>query len=189
MKRPEVIRDLRGISGGHNRTNEHRVHRVIEHIMKFPKCKSHYRRNYMEREFLNLDTMLGKMYDLYKIPTNIVFYKRQYWVYNIVIRSGKKHHGHCSVWVEGEAGRGAQEVSSCLKTHISEQIGRVKKFILRSDACGGQNRNTKIALILKTVLEQHPTLEKLTMKFLMPGHSLLPNDSDLGDIESFLKLQ
>lgn len=30
--------------------------------------------------------------------------------------------------MEGEAGRGAQEVGSCLRKHIHKQIGPVKEF-------------------------------------------------------------
>ncbi|KAJ8884086.1 hypothetical protein PR048_015943 [Dryococelus australis] len=165
MKRHEGVRDLRGISGCHNGTDENRVQGVIEHTMKFPKYKLHYRKNDTEQELLNPDTTLSKMYDLYK------------------------SEGHCYVWVEGEAGRGVQEVGSCLKKRISEQIGPVKELILWSDSCSSQHRNIKIALIFKTVLKQYPILEKLTMKFLMFGHSLLHNDNDFGDIESALKLQ
>lgn len=43
--------------------------------------------------------------------------------------------------------------------------------------------------MLKSVMEQHPSLEKVTMKFLYPGYSFLPNDSDFGDIECALKYQ
>lgn len=45
--------------------------------------------------------------------TNIVLYKRQLWVYNLGINSGNDDQAHCNVWVEGEAGRGSQEVGSC----------------------------------------------------------------------------
>lgn len=48
------------------------------------------------------------------------------------------------------AGKGAQEVGSCLLkylgTHISDDV---EELILWSDSCGGQNRNIKIVLMLK----------------------------------------
>lgn len=290
IKRPEGVRDMRGIAGGHNKLDQNRIQEVIEHIMKFPKYKSHYSRSSTEREFLNPDTTLSKMYDLYKaevinpvslslykqvfltkfnlqrkklkkdtcntcdrlevlikdcvhendrdrlkneknshlelaegaqevkkkdmeaaarkpeletlcfdlektlplpqIPTNLVYYKRQLCVYNLGIHSGKQKTGHCFVWVEGEAGRGAQEVGSCLRKFILEEVKEgVTELILWSDSCGGQNRNVKMVLMMKSVMELHPSLEKVTMKYLHPGHSFLPNDSDFGDIESALKYQ
>lgn len=43
--------------------------------------------------------------------------------------------------------------------------------------------------MLKAILKEHPTLQKIKMRFLISGHSFLPNDDDFGDIECALKLQ
>ncbi|CAG9837583.1 unnamed protein product [Diabrotica balteata] len=61
-----------------------------------------------------------KTLPLPRIPTNIVYYKRQLRIYNLGIHSGKDNKGQCYVWIEGEAGRRAQKVGSCLKKHIEE---------------------------------------------------------------------
>ncbi|CAK1593125.1 unnamed protein product [Parnassius mnemosyne] len=133
---------------------------------------------------------LEKTLPLPRIPTNIVFYKRQLWVYNLGIHTGSNDEAHCNVWVEGEAGRDAQEVGSCLIKHITERLdGNVKHLILWCDSCGGQNRNIKLTLMLKAMLNEHPTLDQINIKFLESGHSFLPNDSDFGKIECALKLQ
>ncbi|CAK1598006.1 unnamed protein product [Parnassius mnemosyne] len=133
---------------------------------------------------------LEKTLPLPRIPTNIVFYKRQLWVYNLGIHTGSNDEAHCNVWVEGEAGRGAQEVGSCLIKHITERLdGNVRHLILWCDSCGGQNRNIKLTLMLKAMLNEHPTLDQINIKFLESGHSFLPNDSDFGKIECALKLQ
>lgn len=134
---------------------------------------------------------LQKTLPLPRIPTNVVFYKRQLWVYNLGIHSGSDDQAHCNVWVEGEAGRGSQEVGSCLYKHIIERLGDsgVKNLILWSDSCGGQNRNIKLTLMLKALLNDHPTLETIRLRFLESGHSFLPNDTDFGRIECALKLQ
>ncbi|KAL0821958.1 hypothetical protein ABMA28_005346 [Loxostege sticticalis] len=133
---------------------------------------------------------LQKTLPLPRIPTNIVFYKRQLWVYNLGIHNGSKDEAHCNVWVEGEAGRGAQEVGSCLIKHITERLdSNVKCLILWSDSCGGQNRNIKLILMLKAMLNEHPTLDQINLKFLESGHSFLPNDTDFGKIECALKRQ
>ena len=42
-------------------------------------------------------------------------------------------------------------------------------------------------LILQHILQNHPTLESITLRFLQPGHTFLPNDSEFGDVEYALK--
>lgn len=134
---------------------------------------------------------LEKTLPLPRIPTNVVFYKRQLWLYNMGIHTSKNNKGHCYVWLEGDAGRGAQEVGSGLFRHIMNDpdMQDCKSLILWSDSCGGQNRNIKIVLMLKAILDVHPSLTKITLRFLTSGHSFLPNDTDFGDIECALKLQ
>lgn len=131
---------------------------------------------------------LEKTLPLPRIPTNVIFYKRQLWVYNAGIHSGKHGKGYCYVWVENQAGRGAQEIGSCIMKHIEKEIqSGITHLVLWSDSCGGQNRNIKMVLILKACLESHPTLEDIRLKFLVSGHSFLPNDADFSDIECALK--
>ncbi|CAH1634669.1 unnamed protein product [Spodoptera littoralis] len=130
---------------------------------------------------------LQKTLPLPRIPTNIVFYKRQLWVYNLGIHTGSNDQVHCNVWVEGEAGRGSQEVGSCLIKHITERLkDGVEILFLWSDSCGGQNRNIKLTLMLKALLNDHPTLKEIHHRFLESGHSFLPNDTDFGRIECSL---
>lgn len=131
---------------------------------------------------------LEKTLPLPRIPTNIIFYKRQLWVYNAGVHSCKTESGFCYVWVENEAGRGAQEIGSCLIKHIEQHVGtEIKHLILWCDSCGGQNRNIKMILILKACLEAHPSLDTIYVKYLVSGHSFLPNDADFSDIECALK--
>lgn len=133
---------------------------------------------------------MQKTLPLPNIPTNLVFYKRQLWVYNEGIHSGTSDKGYCFLWKEGDAGRGAQEVGSCIKKYLEAYAPKdIEELILWSDSCGGQNRNIKIVLMLKSILAQHSSLKIIYMKYLISGHSFLPNDSDFGDIESALKYQ
>lgn len=44
---------------------------------------------------------LEKTLPLPRIPTNIIFYKRQLWMYNSEVNSGKTGKAYCYVWVEG----------------------------------------------------------------------------------------
>ncbi|CAH0587826.1 unnamed protein product [Chrysodeixis includens] len=131
---------------------------------------------------------LEKTLPLPRIPTSIIFYKRQLWMYNCGIHAGSDNNGHCYVWIEGEAGRGAQEVGSCLIKYIKTKLNpKVQNLVLWSDCCGGQNRNIKIVLMLRATLNSHQTLKTITLKYLESGHTFLPNDTDFSKIEAQLK--
>lgn len=131
---------------------------------------------------------MEKTLPLPRIPTNVVFYKRQLWFYNCGVHVSSTNKGYCFVWVEGQAGRGAQEVGSCLKKFINEAMRpNVEYLSLWSDSCSGQNRNIKMVLLLKVILASHPTLKVIDLNFLESGHTFLPNDTDFGKIESHLK--
>ncbi|XP_050509244.1 uncharacterized protein LOC126886381 [Diabrotica virgifera virgifera] len=134
----------------------------------------------------NMEKVLG----LPKLSTNIVYYKRQLGIYNEGIHSASTNTPYCFLWKEGVAGRGAQEVGSCLKKYIELYLKKgVEELILWSDSCGGQNRNIKIVLLLKTTLMEHPTLKTIQLKYLESGHSFLQNDTDFGQIERGIKNQ
>ncbi|CAG9773605.1 unnamed protein product [Ceutorhynchus assimilis] len=62
-------------------------------------------------------------------------------------------------------------------------------LILWSDSCGGQNRNIKMVLLLKCAVEVSTHLKSIELRFLVSGHSFLPNHSDFGDVECVLKRQ
>ncbi|CAB3240031.1 unnamed protein product [Arctia plantaginis] len=44
-------------------------------------------------------------------------------------------------------------------------------------------------LMLLHILHCYATLQKITIRFLQPGHTYLPNDSEFGDVECALKSQ
>ncbi len=132
-------------------------------------------------------------YDMMKIllmprlTTSIVYYLRQMNFYNFGIHIGSSGKGRFNTWLENEASRGTQEVGSCLKKSIATIAAPVKTLILWSDSCGGQNRSIKLVLMLIHVLQHHPSLETISLRYRLSGHSFLPNDSDFGDVECALK--
>ncbi len=138
-----------------------------------------------EIETLTFD--LQKVLFLPKVPTNIVYYLRQLNLYNFGIHVGSTNQGIFNVWLEHEASKGTQEVGSCLRKYIMSISHPVKKLLLWSDSCGGQNRSIKLVLMLMHTLQNHPSLETISLRFLESGHSFLPNDSDFGDMECKLK--
>lgn len=138
-----------------------------------------------EIETLTFD--LQKVLFLPKIPTNIVYYLRQLNLYNFGIHVGSTNQGIFNVWLEYEASKGTQEVGSCLRKYIMNIRHPVKKLLLWSDSCGGQNRSIKLVMMLMHTLQNHPSLETISLRFLQSGHSFLPNDTDFGDMECKLK--
>ena len=123
-----------------------------------------------------------------KMPTSIVYYKRQLNIYNLGIHVGSTGKGIFNVWLENEASKGTQEVGSCLKKYIEENIADpVKKLIIWADSCGGQNRSIRLVLMLKHVLQNHSSLKTISIRYLETGHTFLPNDSEFGDFECSLK--
>lgn len=107
---------------------------------------------------------IQKTHSLPKLSTNVAYYKRQLNLYNFGIHVGSTNKGIFNVWLEHEASKGTQEVGSSLKKYIATIKPSVKKLILWSDACGGQNRSIKLILILIHVLQNHLTLESISVR-------------------------
>lgn len=138
-----------------------------------------------ELECLTFD--MQKTLQLPKITTGVAYYKRQLNLYNLGIHSGSTGEGYFNLWTEDEASKGTQEVGSCLKAHIEKISKPIKKLILRSDSCGGQNRSIKFVLMKMHILQNHETLESISMRYLLSGHSFLPNDTEFGEAETAMK--
>ncbi|KAE9522071.1 hypothetical protein AGLY_017531 [Aphis glycines] len=185
------ILDQRGLkNGGLNKISEEKLKTIKYQINKIPKYTSHYCReqsnfqnlppemtitlkkdtcntcdslkvqinneqNAMKKEELNIKHT-EHLSLAENAQTSLKIDLRQLWLYNTGIFSGKDNQGYCYVWLEGKARRGAQEVD----------------LVLWSDSCGGQNRNIKIVLLIKTLFN-NTELETITLKYLYPGHSFL----------------
>lgn len=143
-------------------------------------------KNDAEVETLTFD--MQKTLPLPRLPTNIVYYKRQLNAYNFGVHVGSSGKGIFNVWMETEGSKGTQEVGSCLRKHIMSITQPVKTLILWSDSCGGQNRSIKIVLMLIHILQNHSSLETISIRFLQSGHSFMQNDTEFGDFECALKM-
>ena len=119
------------------------------------------------------------------LTTNVAFYKRQLWTYNVGIHNCKTGGACMHMFHEGIASRGSHEIGSCLLKHLREMNTDAKHLILYSDSCGGQNRNIFIVcLLLHIVCSQEFTISLIDHKFMVSGHSYLPNDRDFGSVET-----
>ena len=119
------------------------------------------------------------------LTTNVVFYKRQQWTYNLGVHDCGSTKGYMYVWHECTASRGPNEIGSCILKHIQLTNPTATHLITFSDSCGGQNRNVYLlALWLHIVASDKYSFTTIDQKFMVVGHSYLPNDRDFGSIET-----
>ena len=86
------------------------------------------------------------------------------------------------MWNEAIASRGGDEICSCLKHHLEVLSPQVKKLTCYSDSCFGQNKNFQMVCFWnQQVLQER--FEQVDHKFLVRGHTYLPNDRDFAHIE------
>jgi len=130
---------------------------------------------------------LQKVFPLPKITTNEAYYKRQLSVLNFGIQNLASGQAYMYIWHEGIASRGPQEIASCLKMYVQENV-QCNQLIAWSDACGGQNRNIKIVLAYMYLVAQTDVpLDTIVHKFCISGHSYMPNDRDFSQIENKIR--
>ena len=119
------------------------------------------------------------------LTTSVVFYKRQLWTYNLGIHDGRTGSACMHTWHEGVASRGSNEVASCLMKHLREMNSQADNLVLYSDSCGGQNRNIGIVCtLLYIVASSEFSYKCIDHKFMVSGHSYLPNDRDFSSVET-----
>lgn len=110
------------------------------------------------------------------------FYLRKALTYNFGIHDGKTGKGYMFMWSEIVAGRGSDEIASCIWKYIKMRKPTAKRLVIYSDNCGGQNKNWNLmALWRQLVLDG--VYESIEHRFLIPGHTRLPCDRDFALIE------
>jgi hypothetical protein len=136
------------------------------------------------------DETLVLVFDLEQcLPTPLlrcgeVYYLRQLYTYNLTIHDTRSKKTYCYMWHEGEAGRGAKQIASCLVRHILNEVpDGIKRLVLFSDTCSGQNRNSHVAAMYLVGLQEHPSLQVIEHIFLVPGHTHLEVDNKHSIIE------
>ena len=89
------------------------------------------------------------------------------------------------MWPESTASRGTHEICSSILKYLTLRASpQANHLIVYSDACGGQNRNINVACLwLYIVSSTSYPYTTIDHKFMVSGHSYLPNDRDFGSIE------
>lgn len=125
---------------------------------------------------------LQKMMPTPNVKNSKAYYLRQLWTYNLDIHDLKTKTGHMYMWHEGQAGRGCQEIASCLLKYITSLPPHVKHLVAFSDNCGGQNKSHLITKFWLYIVK-NTRIETVTHRFLVSGHSYNECDQDFGLIE------
>ena len=124
------------------------------------------------------------------LTVNVVYYKRQLWTFNLGVHCCRTGVGHMHMWDEKEGSRESQEIGSCVLTFLRENPLQAKHLIAYSDSCGGQNRNINIMCLWQYVVcSDDFSYTTIDNKFMISGHSYLPNDRDFGGIEGARRRQ
>lgn len=119
------------------------------------------------------------------IPCGDVFYKRQIWVYNFCIYSGKTGQSYHYMYDESIAKKGKNDVISFIHDFLKNKLAPgVKNIYIFTDNCSSQNKNNSLFQYLYTVIQSKMfNLEFITHRYPEPGHSFLPCDRCFALIE------
>uniref|UniRef100_A0A6P7G3I8 Uncharacterized protein LOC114337276 n=1 Tax=Diabrotica virgifera virgifera TaxID=50390 RepID=A0A6P7G3I8_DIAVI len=117
------------------------------------------------------------------LSTNVVYYKRLLWTYNLTIRNCTENTTSCFMWHEGLSDRGSDQVASCLLKYLDSLVNTVEKVALYSDSCPGQNKNNIVAGALSLFVYRSTTINEIQHKFLEVGHTRMECDADHARIE------
>lgn len=88
-------------------------------------------------------------------------------------------------WGESVAGRGSDEIASCLLHWLGEEA-EFTTLTIFADNCAGQNKN--LNMILMALREVHSArLFRVELALLVSGHSYLPCDRSFGVLEKAIR--
>ncbi|XP_031634305.1 uncharacterized protein LOC116347732 [Contarinia nasturtii] len=124
-------------------------------------------------------------------PRTEVLSYRPLWCFNVCIFDEVRNKGYMYVWNESIALNGSQEIGSCLRKHLRNNLpANTKDVILYSNSHFGQTRNIKISLMIKHLFENFlkPSgVRSIEQRFFINGHSYNSCDRCFDNIEKAKK--
>ena len=109
------------------------------------------------------------------------YYKRQLWFHNFCIHNCIHENATMYLYAEYYAGKGPNEMISCLDHCLSTLQTTTKNLKIFADNCFSQNKNKYIVASLQCLL--HQKLGKIQVFYPLPVHSRLLCDGDFARIE------
>lgn len=128
-------------------------------------------------------------FDLQKVltcprsETSLFFYRNKLSIFNFTVFDLCLREGHCFIWNETEAKKGANEVASNLVKFIELKLEKgCRHFFFYSDGPSGQNRNRMVFSMYLILSAKYKI--NITHRFLESGHSYSEVDSMHARIEN-----
>jgi hypothetical protein len=115
-----------------------------------------------------------------------LYYTRKLSVYNLTIYNQTSKDGWCFMWDECNGQRGSCEIGTCIHKLIESLPKTCRNVSFYCDSCGGQNRNQFLTGAVLYSLN-HSSLETVSVKYLVSGHTEMECDSMHSAIESSKK--
>lgn len=128
--------------------------------------------------------------DLQKcLPTPLLtnaqsFYSLKLWTLNYTVYDATEKIGYCFTWDESIAGRGGNEMASCILKYINLNVKEsVEKIVIWSDNCPSQNRNHQMIMCYLSIIMLKPSIKCIEHKYLLRGHTHMEVDTIHARIE------
>lgn len=142
------------------------------------------------------ENILCASFDLQKVlntphgESMLLYYSRKVAVYNLSVYESRTKRGLCYIWDETNGKRGANEIGTALEMYLRNveiRYPAVQEVVLYCDNCAGQNKNKTILSTLQNFVKNSVTVKKVTINYLVVGHTYMPVDSIHACIENFLR--
>ena len=110
------------------------------------------------------------------------YYRRQLWIHNFCIHECTEEKATMFLYAENYAGKGPNDVLSCLQHYFKTLPSEIKKIKLFADNCFSQNKNRYLIAFFHALVH-NSRIRKVSIYYPLPGHSRMPCDRDFGRIE------
>ena len=111
------------------------------------------------------------------------FYRRQLWIHNFCTTDCISNQSTMYLYAEHFAGKGPNEVISCLDDCLNNMSPEIEKVHILCDNCYSQNKNKYLIAFLMSKVDTSTHITEIEVHYPIPGHSQMPCDRDFGRIE------
>lgn len=168
----------------------HQLEEIYENHLLDADKRYEMKRN--DKRFVTNDTKVI-MVDLQKcLPTPLLknaqsFYSLKLWTFNYTLYDASQMSASCFMWDESIAGRGGNEMASCMLKYSMNLSRNIEHLIVWSDNCPSQNRNLQMIMCYFLIMQLKPEMRCIEHKYLLRGHTHMEVDTIHARIEKTLR--